>query len=324
MRTIFAFLFCAIALPAFAVSHKQERYLDQQRVLQELATAGPGSLAKEFTTGCATSPFSTTPSGPQWTATFNTSSTESVRFTAWRKPCSGNDGQLFITITPVNGSPFVCGTRVAVVQNNVQFSSFFFNTSSTGLESLCTDVLVPTTVYLRPSSSSSAFDDDAAMTIFYESGSSQGTIQIAIPAFDPGAYGVTPVNRVLQGGLSGTYYSATRSGEGVLVDFGQVGTQPIVFLSWYTYGTGSQLWLVGSNSFVASQSAVTVELIKTSGASFGDAFRPQDVIRTPWGVVTLRFPTCSTLELTYTPLSGAPGTITMTRALERFGQAQCE
>lgn len=160
------------------------------------------------------------------------------------------------------------------------------------------------------------------MTIFYDGGS-QGTTQMVIPAFDPAAYGVTPTNRLVQGGLSGTYYSPTRSGEGVLVDFGQVGGQPIVFFSWYTYGTGTQQWLVGSNSFLAAQSGVTIELIKTSGASFGDAFRPEDVVRAPWGVVALRFPTCSTMELTYTPLTGTPGTMALNRALDRLGQTQC-
>lgn len=128
---------------------------------------------------------------------------------------------------------------------------------------------------------------------------------------------------LLQGGLSGTYYSPSRSGEGVLVDFGRAGEQPVEFFTWYTYGEGRQQWLVGAQSFAATDSSVTVDLINTSGATFGDAFRPQDVVRTPWGSVTQRFIDCNTLELTYHKTGGESGTQVLTRALGRLGDGQC-
>lgn len=130
--------------------------------------------------------------------------------------------------------------------------------------------------------------------------------------------------KTLQGGLSGTYYAPARSGEGVLVDFGQLNGQPVVFFSWYTYGVRTQQWLVGSNTFDTSQTSITMDVINTSGASFGAAFRPEDVVRTRWGSVTLRFPDCDWMELSYVPLVGAPGTVVMTRALDRLGLARCE
>lgn len=150
-----------------------------------------------------------------------------------------------------------------------------------------------------------------------------GAPRVAAGLVDLGAYEYSGA-KTLQGGLSGTYYAPTRSGEGVLVDFGRLGEQPVVFFSWYTYGVRTQQWLVGSNMFDASQTSVTMEVINTSGASFGAAFRPEDVVRTSWGSVTLRFPDCATMELSYAPLVGAPGTVVLSRALDRLGAARCE
>ncbi len=128
---------------------------------------------------------------------------------------------------------------------------------------------------------------------------------------------------LLQGGQSGTYYSTSRSGEGVLIDFGQVAGNPIEFFTWYTYGDRSQQWLVGSQSFAPTDSNVSVDLINTSGASFGNAFRPQDVVRSPWGRVTHRFIDCNTLELSYQKTGGESGTQVLTRALGRLGDGVC-
>jgi Fungalysin metallopeptidase (M36) len=128
---------------------------------------------------------------------------------------------------------------------------------------------------------------------------------------------------LLNGGQSGTYYSASRSGEGVLIDFGQVGGTPIEFFTWYTYGAGTQQWLVGSQSFAATDASVNVDLVSTRGATFGNAFRPQDVVRTPWGRVTHRFIDCNTLELNYQKSGGESGTQVLTRALGRLGDGVC-
>jgi hypothetical protein len=127
----------------------------------------------------------------------------------------------------------------------------------------------------------------------------------------------------LQGAMSGTYYSPARSGEGVLVDFGQVGTTPVVFFSWYTYEGGEQQWLVGSSPFSTSATSVALDLVETSGAGFGSQFRSQDVVNTPWGSAALSFPSCDTLQLTYQKLSGETGTLTLGRGLSRLEPAQC-
>ncbi len=165
-----------------------------------------------------------------------------------------------------------------------------------------------------------SFPDCDNMTLSYQQANGESgtqTLTRVLGRLDAGQC------NLLQGGLSGTYYSTSRSGEGVLVDFGRVGETPIEFFTWYTYGAGTQQWLVGSQSFAASDSTVTVDLVNTSGASFGSAFRPQDVVRSPWGRVTQRFIDCNTLELSYQKTGGESGTQVLTRALGRLGDGQC-
>jgi hypothetical protein len=128
---------------------------------------------------------------------------------------------------------------------------------------------------------------------------------------------------VLHGGLSGTYYSTQRSGEGVLVDFGKAGNDPVEFFTWYTYENGEQRWLVGSKRFAPSDGTISVDLIQTSGAQFGAGFRPQDVVTQPWGKVTQRFINCDRMELSYEKNGGESGTLLLDRGLQRLGDGVC-
>ncbi len=166
-----------------------------------------------------------------------------------------------------------------------------------------------------------SFTDCNTMTLNYQKATGERGTQTLSRLF-----GAMPAGQcgLLHGGLSGTYYSPSRSGEGVLVDFGQVNGTPIQFFTWYTYGSGSQQWLVGSHAFSAGDSMLALDLVSTQGASFGDAFNPGDVIRTPWGTVTQRFPDCNTLELSYQKAGGESGTQTLTRVLGRLETGQCQ
>ena len=130
-------------------------------------------------------------------------------------------------------------------------------------------------------------------------------------------------HKTLQGGMSGTYYDPQRSGEGVLADFGKIGDTPIVFFTWYTYEDGQQRWLVGSAPFGSADTVTRVDLISTSGAQFGEAFRSSDVLNQPWGTVSQRFIGCDTLEITYQRNDGATATQQLTRGLERLQGGEC-
>ena len=119
---------------------------------------------------------------------------------------------------------------------------------------------------------------------------------VTIPATGSGGSGDLP----LAGRLNGTYFDSARSGEGVLVDFFDAGSDKGVFLSWYTYDdTGNQMWLVGNATLAPGATTVDVPMIVTRGARFGPSFRPGDVQRIGWGTVTLRFPNCTTAVMNY-------------------------
>lgn len=130
-------------------------------------------------------------------------------------------------------------------------------------------------------------------------------------------------HKPLQSAMSGTYYTASRSGEGVLVDFGRLGETPVVFFSWYTYDGGRQQWLVGSSTYSPNDTAVVVDLVSTRGTSFGSRFVAENVVRVPWGSVSLSFPTCDTLALSYRKADGEMGTQVLSRGFERSTPAEC-
>jgi hypothetical protein len=143
-------------------------------------------------------------------------------------------------------------------------------------------------------------------------GSSQA---LAIPAVTGVAPGVT-----LSGRLNGAYYDPNRSGEGFMVDFFDVSpTRQHVFVSWYTYDdNGNQVFVVGNTDVTPGATSVSIPLISTRGGRFGNAFRSADIVRTPWGSMTIRFPNCSTAVVDFTrTLGSVSGSFT----LERFGQA---
>ncbi len=166
-----------------------------------------------------------------------------------------------------------------------------------------------------------AFPDCNTMTLTFQNADGERGTQTLSRLF-----GALPAGQcgLLHGGLSGTYYSPSRSGEGVLVDFGQVSGTPVEFFTWYTYGSGDQQWLVGSNAFSSGDSMLALDLVSTRGADFGDAFDPADVVRTPWGTVTQRFPDCNTMELSYQKTGGESGTQILTRVLGRLETGQCQ
>jgi hypothetical protein len=84
-------------------------------------------------------------------------------------------------------------------------------------------------------------------------------------------------------GQSGSWYDPARSGEGFSLHWLNRDHAAVV---WYTYDNdGGQQWMVGGGQRVGSR--LVVSLFVTSGARFGAAFDPADVVERPWGVMEL-------------------------------------
>lgn len=139
----------------------------------------------------------------------------------------------------------------------------------------------------------------------------RGTTQAVTIGGTTGGSGDLP----MAGRLNGTYFDPARSGEGILVDFFDAGTNKGVFVSWYTFDdAGNPLWLVGNATLAPNATQIDVPLILTRGGRFGPLFNAANITRTGWGTVNLRFPNCSTAVMRYTRTSdGQTGQYTMSR-----------
>lgn len=91
----------------------------------------------------------------------------------------------------------------------------------------------------------------------------------------------------------------------------------------------NQFWIVGLAEFsVATQRLTLTEALSTSGTSFGDDFNPDDVIRTPWGSITIQFTSCTTADLSWEANAAnaefGSGGYSMVRLARNDGQQECE
>lgn len=100
-----------------------------------------------------------------------------------------------VTLTPpINAAdPYVCAVRLTLLQTGgLQTTSLNFRTDPQGGAGFCGDVLAPVTVALFPNSGTpAAFDFDAGFSIDYD-GNSAGHQAMAVSAFNPAAYSLTP------------------------------------------------------------------------------------------------------------------------------------
>jgi len=92
----------------------------------------------------------------------------------------------------------------------------------------------------------------------------------------------------------GAYYDPGRDGEGF--HFG-VEASGVFVMTWYTYLDGQQVWMIGTGVRNGQQVAFD-DVVITSGAGFGSAFDPVDVIKETFGQIIVDFTDCNTFRAT--------------------------
>jgi len=113
---------------------------------------------------------------------------------------------------------------------------------------------------------------------------------LAQPAPDP----------ILAEDLTGNWFNPIRDGEGCNLTL--EGDNQSMILTCYTYLDGKQVWLIGSNTFDETAGELVIDqFVVTSGAQFGAAFRPEDVVRQVWGRASMRFTDCNTALIAFEP-----------------------
>ena len=104
----------------------------------------------------------------------------------------------------------------------------------------------------------------------------------------------------ITGGISGTWYSAARDGEGFLIDVAPMPQGWEFVVSYYTYdGFGNQVWLLGNAT--ASGNQVITPMQITEGGVFGNAFDKEDIVRIDWGELEFVMEDCGTGHVWVTP-----------------------
>jgi len=102
-------------------------------------------------------------------------------------------------------------------------------------------------------------------------------------------------------GLSGSFFDAQRSGEGLVLQAYGI-NEAVAF--FFTYNqAGEQMWVLGLGHIDGSQ-LVLVDPFTTSGGRFGPDFEPADIEQIPWGGLSLQLG-CNLASLTFEPLNPA-------------------
>lgn len=290
---------------------------------------------KAFGINCLANPFPATVTGTVvHEAAISSAITNDHRLTLWRKDCGASDPFVLATIEPTS-SLGVNPTNVYVavaIQNGVEYQALTF-------DRIVSSVLgpqpqlgagpvfnLPKTLGLEFFASGRQFNYRGAFELRYRylpRGALQETVvSVQFPAFS----GQGSEGPVISGALSGTWYDPSRSGEGLMLEFGRAGGQRVASMSWYTWSDandGRQAWLVGSAPYSAGARSVTIELLKASGGRFGSAFNPNQVNLSTWGTGTLTFAGCNALEFRWRRADGTEGTQLLERVVSGLDGVDC-
>ncbi len=107
---------------------------------------------------------------------------------------------------------------------------------------------------------------------------------------------------------TGSWFDPAKSGRGFLVEVAAASgaeTGPFMLVTWYDFFEGKQIWLVGIAPFTWGASSVEVPLQISTGAQFGAAYDPSQVLNNPtWGRITIKFTGCDAGTFSYTSIYG--------------------
>ncbi len=118
------------------------------------------------------------------------------------------------------------------------------------------------------------------------------------------------ISRLIDGSFSGNWYNPSRSGEGFVLEVTKNSStgESIGIVSWYTYNadeSGTQSWIVGSGPIIADTILANVKI--THGTGFAENFDANDVVRTPWGQISIKFTGCNNAIMTFNSIDDEYG-----------------
>ena len=135
----------------------------------------------------------------------------------------------------------------------------------------------------------------------------------------PGSCAAAPRSRTSKP-FAGTFYDPRRDGEGFQLV--AQGDSDVYALSFYSYVNGQQAWLIGVG-VPENNRLVFNEMVITRGADYGRNFKSADVVREPWGSITLDFADCNKALMTVVPLSSQSAFSPFTTTVEKVIPGPC-
>ena len=141
-----------------------------------------------------------------------------------------------------------------------------------------------------------------------QSGAGADVVTYSVPAYNASAYAANSQPLPISGYQSGNFYDATRGGEGIQIEVGDVGVATStrsITIAWYTFDdSGTPYWLYGQANFTTGATSVSVPMYYGTGGGFAGDYT--SVAFTQWGNVTVNFPDCNTMKFTYASNAGLP------------------
>jgi hypothetical protein len=256
-----------------------------------------------------------------------TGNTEQITLKLWRSPCNGGKAALLGSVTRdasvANTFPAPLIPSLYVNQNGAEAWARIAsdpNTFTAGLgEGIDPFFESLTFVFEEPYSNTVPYVDySKALSVT----NGNGSVFAALGAYNTSQYPTAGQPMQISGYQTGNYADAS-GGQGVQVEVSESATagQRYLILAWYTYDpTNVAYWFYGSTAFNLGARSATLPLGYFYGGSFAGT---SGVAGTGalWGNVTVSFPDCNHLQMTYADAGGLPsgvptgsGTRTFTRA----------
>lgn len=117
-----------------------------------------------------------------------------------------------------------------------------------------------------------------------------------------------PMVPVVAEELPGTYFNPSRDGEGCQLTLER--DQVNFILTCYFYNDGEQIWVIGVGELVNGEITIG-EMTITSGAQYGNAFDPNDVVRSNWGSAIMTWSDCNNADLELRPIVPGYGDVVL-------------
>ncbi len=122
--------------------------------------------------------------------------------------------------------------------------------------------------------------------------------------------------RVIDSTFNGLWFDPSRDGEGFGMVISETTVGPTVVVSYYTYNDQKQtIFFIGSQSLPPGTTTVSIPVDITSGAEFGNAFKPADVVRTPAGTLSFSFTSCNSGIVDYELNNLGTGSLSVVRLI---------